>query len=108
MVHFLQNLIKFSWYVLTMRFLACYSSILTCLANIRPLLANSACVVNLLEESGTLVSHESTILFWFSQYTSVIVECVNAFSIPFRLTAEKHHSLVLLLHTYMYTIYVIL
>ena len=30
--------------------------VLTCLVT-RPLLANSACAVNLLEESGTLVSH---------------------------------------------------
>ena len=30
--------------------------VLTCIVT-RPLLANSACAVNLLEESGTLVSH---------------------------------------------------
>ena len=33
--------------------------VLTCLVT-RPLLANSACTVNLLEESGTLVSHPAS------------------------------------------------
>ena len=44
-----------------MRFLANSSIgfVLTCLVN-KPLLANSAFVVNLLEESGTLVSHPAS------------------------------------------------
>ena len=48
----------FRWYVL----LQCVfqlANVTTCLVITRALLANSACAVNLLEESGTLVSHGS-------------------------------------------------
>ena len=54
----------------------------------RPLLANSACAVNLLEESGTLVSHlksrEYYILLVQSVCTSVIVKSLKAFHKWFR------------------------